>query len=595
MIGQQIGRYRIEREIGRGGMGVVYEGTQVTLDRRVAIKMLASHLADADSSARFQREALTLAKLAHPNIIHIYDVEEFQGSQFIVMEYVGGGSFGDLLEKSPVLPPDRVVGVLAPVLGGLAAAHEKGIVHRDIKPDNILFSDSGRPKLTDFGIAHMRGANSKTRTGVMLGTPYYMSPEQARGRPVTPASDLYATGVVMYEALTGRVPFVAEDAVSVALMHVQDEAEPIENIRPEIPSALCDVVRRAMAKDPADRFESAAAMEDALLSGGWAPRTSGSGAAVSVAATSHDSAAVTSGATVAGASDTGSRLAGLSDSVSKLGQGTTGIFAATGTFLRRPAWRGMPMAFWLGAAAVAAVALVGGVQAMSSGGGTPGSSSATISEGDATATSGPGEGRRRGNTMADLPAERQATRLTPDQSRGLGTPGSDDNQIQSGPSQPERQERDPTPEPEPDRADPIVPVDPDPEPELDKPEDVVEEPDDSAWQATASREIRAVIDRQGRGLENQNRSLFLRDMHPSVKAEAAENYDLAVAAADGFEVEASNIEIAFEGRDAAVVVFMARISMIDRATGFGSTADSQEVWYLVQEGGRWWIVGWEEA
>lgn len=592
MIGQQIGRYRVEREIGRGGMGVVYEGTQVTLDRRVAIKMLASHLADADSSARFQREALTLAKLAHPNIIHIYDVEEFQGSQFIIMEYVGGGSFGDLLEGSPVLPPDRVVGVLAPVLGGLAAAHEKGIVHRDIKPDNILFSDSGRPKLTDFGIAHMRGANSKTRTGVMLGTPYYMSPEQARGRPVTPASDLYAVGVVMYEALTGRVPFVAEDAVSVALMHVQDDAEPIENVRPEVPTGLCEVVRRAMAKDPADRFESAAAMEDALLAGGWAPRTSGSGAAVSVAATSHDGTVAAPGATVAGGADTGSRLAALSDSVSKLGQGTTGILAATGTFLRRPAWRGMPMAFWLGAVAVAAVALVGGVQAMTSGGGGAGTSG-TISDGDPTATSGPGEGRRRGNTMADLPTERRANPLTPNQSRGLGTPGDDDNQIQPGPSESDRRDPDPTPEPERERVEPIVPVDPDPDPDFDKPEDVVEERDDSAWQATASREIRAVIDRQGRGLENENRSLFLRDFHPSVKAEAARNYDIVVAAATDFEVEASDIQIAFDGRTEAVVVFNARISLLDRRSGQGATDDSQEVWYLVQEGGRWWIVGWE--
>ena len=267
MIGRQIGRYRIDARVGEGGMGVVYRGTQVTLDRAVAIKMLAAHASDGENRERFRREALTLARLDHPNIVRIHDVEEEEGSSFIVMEYVGGGSLGDLLARSGPLAPTRAASIMAPVLSALHAAHLAGVVHRDIKPDNILFSETGQPKLTDFGIAHMRGGSSRTRTGVMMGTPYYMSPEQALGRPVTPAADLYAVGVVLYEMLAGGVPFTGEDPVSVALQHVQGELIPLHSVRPELPASLCDLVHRAMARDPGHRFTSAASMQDSLESG----------------------------------------------------------------------------------------------------------------------------------------------------------------------------------------------------------------------------------------------------------------------------------------------------------------------------------------
>ena len=410
MIGRQIGRYRIDARVGEGGMGVVYRGTQVTLDRAVAIKMLAAHVADAENRERFRREALTLARLDHPNIVRIHDVEEEEGSSFIVMEYVGGGSLGDLLARSGPLPPIRAASIMAPVLSALHAAHLAGVVHRDIKPDNILFSDTGQPKLTDFGIAHMRGGGSRTRTGVMMGTPYYMSPEQALGRPVTPATDLYAVGVVLYEMLAGGVPFTGEDPVSVALQHVQGELVPLDRMRPDLPPALCELVHRAMARDPGQRFSSAASMQDALESGGWIPRRNtldgdpapvlpvavppvaspvrtshpggppeapvpgpvpgagGWGASLPTtgAATSRpgggDPGAVPSGRTTPAPLATGATQAGASAPVahpdvhrraptSLDGLGRVAASGASGVAqaLATPSWRGLPVAFWAGA------------------------------------------------------------------------------------------------------------------------------------------------------------------------------------------------------------------------------------------------------
>jgi len=591
MVGQQIGRYRIDQEIGRGGMGVVYKGTQITLDRTVAIKMLASHLADADSSARFQREALTLARLAHPNIILIYDVEEFQGSQFIIMEYVDGGSLGDTLGRTPVLPAERVVQVMAPVLGGLAAAHQKGIIHRDIKPDNILFTESGRPKLTDFGIAHMRGAHSKTRTGVMLGTPYYMSPEQARGQKVTPAADIYAAGVLMYEALTGRVPFTAEDAVSVALMHVQAEAVPIESLNASVPTALCDVVRRAMAKDPADRFGSATAMEEALMAGGWAPRLSGSGAALAVSATNMiDSGGETT--PVTRRSNLGVSLGGLSDGVMRLGKSTGGLVAATGTLLRRPGWNGMPMAFWLGAVALGGAALIGGVQAMSGQGGSPGPVYAgdtvgTGSVGPAGGSSGgSGQGRRPVITRTNAPqSQRQAQTLTPEQTAAIA--GRQQPQ-RAGPATSTRTPSQPA----------EAPIEPQPvvRPPITRGEATEESPDvdDGAWQAAATRDIHAMIERQGAALEGEDRGLFLRDIHPALKAESAALYDAGMAAGTNWSVEASNIRITFLSDAEAEATYSVRARWVDRTSGESNATDTTEHWYFVLENGRWWVMGWDQ-
>jgi hypothetical protein len=265
MIGRRIGRYHITEELGRGGMGIVYRATQVTLNRTVALKLLFPHLAASrEYLGRFQREAVTLARVQHDNIVHIYDVEEFEGSSAIVMEYVGGPSLSRVLAKEGRMAPALVRDIAVALCGALESAHRQGIIHRDIKPDNILFSSDGRPKLTDFGIAHMRDDHVHTRTGIMLGTPYYMSPEQARGRTVSGASDLYSLGVVMYEMLTGSVPFSAEDSLAVALQHVQDPPPPVQQRAPWVPPSLAALVHRTLEKDPAQRFGTARELGEAL-------------------------------------------------------------------------------------------------------------------------------------------------------------------------------------------------------------------------------------------------------------------------------------------------------------------------------------------
>lgn len=265
MIGKQIGRYQIEGELGRGGMGVVYRATQVTLNRTVAVKMLPDHMAESEEYlSRFRREAETLARLQHPNIVHIYDVEEVEGSHFIIMEFVDGPSLTDLVRSEGRLDPARARDVAHALADGLGAAHRKGIVHRDVKPDNILFTSEGRPKLTDFGVAHMRDSNVRTQTGVMLGTPYYMSPEQAGGKPVTAASDIYSLGVVLYEMLSGRVPFDADTPVAVALKHLKEAPPPVGQLVPDLPDALARIVDRTLAKDAGERFRSCGEFQRSL-------------------------------------------------------------------------------------------------------------------------------------------------------------------------------------------------------------------------------------------------------------------------------------------------------------------------------------------
>ncbi|MCA9738142.1 MAG: serine/threonine protein kinase, partial [Gemmatimonadetes bacterium] len=316
MVGEQIGRYRIESELGRGGMGVVYRATQVTLNRTVAVKMLPRQLADDENLERFRREAQTLAQLAHEGIVHIYDVEEHEGSHFIIMEFVGGGSLGGVIERESPLPVDRTLEITAQVASALAAAHRRGIIHRDIKPDNILFNEEGRPRLTDFGIAHMRDGNSKTKTGVMLGTPYYMSPEQARGRSVTPASDLYALGVLMYEMLTGEVPFQGEDAVAIAIQHIQQQAPALSEKAPGTPATVIAIVERLMAKDPEQRFADAEALLQALYEAGGVGGTT-------LGRTSGRFTAVGAGAAAAPEAEA-SRTGGFADKARQLAAATGG-------------------------------------------------------------------------------------------------------------------------------------------------------------------------------------------------------------------------------------------------------------------------------
>ena len=266
-IGQH---YELEGEIGRGGMSVVYRARDKRLNRPVAIKVLPPELTyDPAIRPRFTREAQTSAHLSHPHIVPIYDVGEQDGIAYLVMAYVSGGNLGSLLAREPKQPIEEVRRILAEVASALDYAHVRGVIHRDIKPDNILLDrESGRAMVTDFGIA--RAVESGTRltvTGIAVGTPTYMSPEQAVGeREIDGRSDLYSLAVVGYQMLTGRVPFSAGNSLALLLKHVNDPPRPIAELRPDAPRPLRDSLERALQKSPEDRWPSAASMRDGILS-----------------------------------------------------------------------------------------------------------------------------------------------------------------------------------------------------------------------------------------------------------------------------------------------------------------------------------------
>jgi serine/threonine protein kinase len=271
-------QYEIECEIGRGGMSVVYRARDRRLDRLVAVKALPPELAyDPAIRTRFTREAQTSAQLAHPHIVPIYDVGERDGIAYFVMSLVRGGSLADLLAREPRLPIARVRTILVELADALAFAHLRGVIHRDVKPDNVLIDgDSGRSMVTDFGIARAIEAGTRlTVTGNAVGTPTYMSPEQAMGeRELDGRSDIYSLGVLGYQMLTGRVPFEAGNSMALLLKHVSETPRPISELRPDVPPALRDVIERAMLKQPADRWPTATSMRDALRSGETSPSSS---------------------------------------------------------------------------------------------------------------------------------------------------------------------------------------------------------------------------------------------------------------------------------------------------------------------------------
>jgi serine/threonine protein kinase len=260
--------YELDGEIGRGGMSVVYSARDLRLKRQVAIKVLPPELAfDPAVRPRFTREAQTSAHLSHPNIVPIYDVGDREGIAFLVMAYVTGGNLASLLASAPRLPIEEVRRLLTEVSDALAYAHLRGVIHRDIKPDNILLDrESGRAMVTDFGIARAIEAGSRlTLSGVAVGTPTYMSPEQAVGeREIDGRSDIYSLGIVAYQMLTGRVPFNAGNPMALLLKHVSETARPIGDLRPDTPRGLREIVERAMMKSPEDRWPTAASMRDAL-------------------------------------------------------------------------------------------------------------------------------------------------------------------------------------------------------------------------------------------------------------------------------------------------------------------------------------------
>jgi beta-lactam-binding protein with PASTA domain/tRNA A-37 threonylcarbamoyl transferase component Bud32 len=249
------GRYRIVRKLGSGGMANVYLAEDEDLGRRVAIKILNDRYANDDLFIeRFRREAKSAAALSHPNIVSVYDRGEAEGTYYIAMEVIEGRSLKELIMTRGPLPLAQALAFTHEILEALRFAHRHGIIHRDIKPHNILIGE--RLKVTDFGIARA-GASQMTEAGSIMGTAQYLSPEQARGAPVTASSDLYSVGIVLYEMLTGKVPFTGDSAIEIAMKHLNDAPKPPSKIRPEIPDELDQVVLRALAKNPEDRYQSA--------------------------------------------------------------------------------------------------------------------------------------------------------------------------------------------------------------------------------------------------------------------------------------------------------------------------------------------------
>jgi putative two-component system response regulator len=271
--GMTLGSYRILERIGKGGMATVYRAHHIGLDRYVAIKVLPDFFAEEEVyRERFQHEARSIGHLKHPNILEVFDFGQEDGITYIVMELVEGGTLEDRLGAPMEL--EDVVRILEPMAGALDYAHAHGILHRDVKPTNILMHTDGTPVLADFGLAKMAGSTRRiTATGMVMGTPEYMSPEQAADEPIGPASDRYALAVVAYQMLTGRVPFDAATPAAVLLSHVTSPMPATNELRGEISAHLEDVLRRALAKRPENRYPSAASFVAALKPAAWVGRT----------------------------------------------------------------------------------------------------------------------------------------------------------------------------------------------------------------------------------------------------------------------------------------------------------------------------------
>ncbi|HCE20755.1 MAG TPA: Stk1 family PASTA domain-containing Ser/Thr kinase [Enterococcus sp.] len=259
------GRYQITGNIGSGGMANVFLAHDLILDRDVAVKVLRFDFQnDQTAIRRFQREALAATELVHPNIVSVYDVGEEDNMQYLVMEYVKGMDLKRYIQTHYPVPYDTAVNIMQQILSAISLAHTHQIIHRDLKPQNVLIDNEGVVKITDFGIAIALSETSITQTNTMLGSVHYLSPEQARGSMATKQSDIYALGIILYELLTGSVPFDGESAVTIALKHFQDELPSIKDLDPTTPQALENVVLKATAKEPADRYKTAEEMSEDL-------------------------------------------------------------------------------------------------------------------------------------------------------------------------------------------------------------------------------------------------------------------------------------------------------------------------------------------
>jgi serine/threonine protein kinase len=265
MVGQTIGKYRVVSRLGRGGMGTVYKAVDETLGREVAIKCLNPDLGDPEILKRFRAEAITLARLNHPNIATLFELTEHDGELLMVMEFLRGETFDSLSQRLGPLPVDRAAQMCSQVLDALGHAHHAGIVHRDLKPANLMLTDSGQTKVMDFGLARMAGTERLTNDGFMVGTPAYMAPEQVLGREIDGRADVYAIGVVLFRLLTGQLPFKAESGIAMVHRQLHDAPTPIRQLRMELPGVCEEILDRALAKAPKDRFQTAEDFRTALV------------------------------------------------------------------------------------------------------------------------------------------------------------------------------------------------------------------------------------------------------------------------------------------------------------------------------------------
>jgi eukaryotic-like serine/threonine-protein kinase len=265
------GRYRLERPLGHGGMASVFLARDTELDRAVALKLLAENLGGDESvRRRFVREARLAARLSHPNVVSVFDAGEDDGRPYIVMEYVDGENLAELLARRGRVPPDEARGLALQAAQGLAHAHAAGLVHRDVKPQNLILGNDGVLKVADFGIARAAETTALTQAGTVLGTAAYLSPEQALGEEVTPATDVYSLGVVLYELLSGRPPFKVETLDDLA-QRPEMEVAPVSELAPEVPRDLEDVVMRCLARNPAYRPRDGSALATELAGDEPAP------------------------------------------------------------------------------------------------------------------------------------------------------------------------------------------------------------------------------------------------------------------------------------------------------------------------------------
>jgi serine/threonine-protein kinase len=266
MIGTVLsGRYKLEAKLGSGGMSTVYLARDTTLDRQVAVKVMHREMSEqADQLQRFRQEARAVAKLSHPNVVAVIDAGEDGGHPYIVFEYVEGETLKQRINRVGALDAQEALAYAIEIARGLTVPHARNMVHRDIKPQNVLIDSEGRAKLTDFGISRQLEQDGMTATGRVLGTTDYVAPEQAMGHPVDQRSDIYSLGVVLYEMLTGQVPFTADSQVGVAMKHVNEDLPDVQQRRPELSAAAAMVVERATGKDPGDRYQAVGELIDDL-------------------------------------------------------------------------------------------------------------------------------------------------------------------------------------------------------------------------------------------------------------------------------------------------------------------------------------------